>query len=551
MILPATLFDPPLEDSGRTLCEPARRLVGLAVALGAEDTGPLTVGEQALIAESLDATPTERRLALREIEDGGDPLGERFCDIYRPEERRQRGATYTPRPIIDAMLGWAAVEVRDPARVVDPGAGSGRFVAAAAARYPAASLVAVEADPLAALLTRANLAARGMARRSTVHVEDYRRQQLPVVSGQTLYIGNPPYVRHHEIEADWKRWLTREAKARKLGVSQLAGLHAHFYLATLLKAAPGDFGTFVTASEWLDVNYGKLIRDLFVGPLGGKALILIEPTARPFPDAATTAVVSQFEVGSRPRSIQLGRIDDVPAAAGKRPGRPVRRERFEAERRWSHLTRRPRKEPGEFVELGELCRVHRGAVTGANKFWIEGDHCAGLPDEVFYPTVTRGRELFAAGKRLHDPTLLRRVVDLPPSLDEFDAAERRSIDRFLKQAKQLGIHEGYIAASRRAWWSVGLRDPAPILATYMARRPPVFVRNGAAARHINIAHGVYPRDPMGAAVLDLLASYLTERTCVRDGRTYAGGLTKFEPREMERLLVPPPAAFAEEGATAA
>jgi hypothetical protein len=27
---------------------------------------------------------------------------------------------------------------------------------------------------------------------------------------------------------------------------------------------------------------------------------------------------------------------------------------------------------------------------------------------------------------------------------------------------------------------------------------------------------------------------------VDDGRTYAGGLTKFEPREMERLLVPTP-----------
>jgi adenine-specific DNA-methyltransferase len=28
-----------------------------------------------------------------------------------------------------------------------------------------------------------------------------------------------------------------------------------------------------------------------------------------------------------------------------------------------------------------------------------------------------------------------------------------------------------------------------------------------------------------------------------EGRTYAGGLTKFEPREMERLLVPDPSAL--------
>jgi adenine-specific DNA-methyltransferase len=40
---------------------------------------------------------------------------------------------------------------------------------------------------------------------------------------------------------------------------------------------------------------------------------------------------------------------------------------------------------------------------------------------------------------------------------------------------------------------VRLRPPAPILATYMARRPPAFVHNLAGARHVNIDHGLYPR----------------------------------------------------------
>jgi hypothetical protein len=76
----------------------------------------------------------------------------------------------------------------------------------------------------------------------------------------------------------------------------------------------------------------------------------------------------------------------------------------------------------------------------------------------------------------------------------------------------------------------------------MARRPPAFVRNLAhrseGARHINIAHGLYPRGAMSPASLDALARYLAAATTVSEGRTYAGGLTKFEPREMERLLVP-------------
>ncbi len=72
----------------------------------------------------------------------------------------------------------------------------------------------------------------------------------------------------------------------------------------------------------------------------------------------------------------------------------------------------------------------------------------------------------------------------------------------------------------------------------MARRSPAFVRNLCEARHINIAHGLYPRDPMTASQLDLLAGWLRKNVSVESGRTYAGGLTKFEPKEIERIAVP-------------
>jgi adenine-specific DNA-methyltransferase len=118
--------------------------------------------------------------------------------------------------------------------------------------------------------------------------------------------------------------------------------------------------------------------------------------------------------------------------------------------------------------------------------------------------------------------------------------DRKAVEKFLKFAKAAGVENGYVAENRKAWWSVGLREPAPILATYMARRPPAFVRNLASARHINIAHGLYPREPLSNDILTRLAGYLSTGTSVEQGRTYAGGLTKFEPREMERILVPTP-----------
>ena len=157
---------------------------------------------------------------------------------------------------------------------------------------------------------------------------------------------------------------------------------------------------------------------------------------------------------------------------------------------------------------------------------------------MLYHSVTKARELFRAGPVLRDASTLRRVIDLPLELDELEASVRRVVDRFLARAKQLGAHLGYVAANRKAWWHVGLRDPVPILTTYMARRPPAFVMNRAEARHINIAHGIYPREKLSNRVLTRLVEYLGKSVCTTQGRTYAGGLTKFEPRSSERLLVP-------------
>jgi hypothetical protein len=174
------------------------------------------------------------------------------------------------------MIAWAAGTGIRPARVVDPGSGSARMLLAAGRRWPDAALIGVEIDPAAAIIGRASLAAAGFAGRSAVLLGDYRCTRLPPAGGPTLFLGNPPYVRHHQIAAPGKDWFRRAAREQGLPASGLAGLHAHFFLATARHAAPGDLGVLISAAEWLDVNYGRLVRELLLGALGGRAVHLIE-----------------------------------------------------------------------------------------------------------------------------------------------------------------------------------------------------------------------------------------------------------------------------------
>lgn len=515
------------------------QLTAIALALGARHVPTLSDEEAALAKDAVKLTANAVKVIREKIIQGHDPLGEGFCQYRSAVERREKGAVYTPKKIVKAMFDWAEQRV-DPRRIIDPGVGSGRFIIEAGRRFPQAELIGFEVDPLVALIARGNLAAAGLAERAKVILADYRTASLQPCDGPTLFIGNPPYVRHHQIEQKWKAWLVDNAKKFRKNVSQLAGLHIYFYMATLLNAAQGDWGSFITSAEWLDVNYGKLIRELFVDELGGRSIAVIEPTARPFPDAATTAAITTFRIGEKSHSLLLKRVEKLESLRELESGRRVCRERLEAEPRWSHFTRGPREKREGFIELGELFRVHRGQVTGFNKVWIEGPHSTLLPKSVLFPTVTRARELFQADQVLKEQTILKCVIDLPIDISVFTGAEKKAIEKFLILAKTQGADQGYVARNRKAWWSVGLREPAPILATYMARRPPAFVRNLAEARHLNIAHGLYPREGMSEEKFTAVTNFLSKYVELRDGRTYAGGLTKFEPREMERLLIPSP-----------
>jgi adenine-specific DNA-methyltransferase len=528
----------------------AHDIVMLAIALGGGE-GALSAAECAVIedAQAVSTPPPADELAETRalMLAGADPLGDRLYELRDAAERRGTGTVYTPAAIVEPMAAW--VIAQKPARVVDAGCGSGRYAAAVARSNPDIAILAIDLDPIATLMTRATLAVLG-AKNAVVQQADFTKIRLAKVEGSTAFIGNPPYLRHHQIPPASKRWAQAAAAAIGHRISGLAGLHAYFYLATAHLGRPGDLGCFVTSAEWLDVNYGSIIRNLLTDTLGGQEIHVIEPTALPFEGTATTAAIVQFQIGTPPAAIGFRAVPTLAELAPLAPSAfPVARERLLEAPRWSVFTKTRNAVPAGFIELGELARVHRGTVTGANATWVARGP-VDLPSDVLYRSITRARELFAAGHVLESADHLKQVIDIPSDLDGFSLEDRKRIDKFLRAAKQAAVHRGYVAMNRRAWWSIGLKSPAPILATYMARRPPAFVRNNAEARHINIAHGLYPRQDLSEAQLRNLAAALSGSVQLAQGRTYAGGLTKFEPREMERLPVPDLATLSSDAAAA-
>lgn len=512
-----------------------QELVGLALACGASDVGgPLSRAEAALARRASMVPKAAARRVRLAIREGADPLGSVFCELRSPLERRALGAFYTSPSIVDPMISWAFAQ--NPERLVDPGCGSGRFAVAAAKRSRALNIIAIDLDPLATLLTRASLAAVG-AKNCRVLQGDYLTTSIPHVVGRTAFVSNPPYIRHHDLDAATKAHALVLAMKAGHTVSGLAGLHALFYLATLSKHGKTcDVGSFVTSAEWLDVGYGSVIRSMFTNGLGGRSLTVFDPKTVPFADAMTTAAITTFRIGEEPPFARICRVVDASGTLVlETDGHDVARAVLGRAQRWSPFLHNTTAEDDADNTLGTLFRVSRGQVTGANNFFVMTRHQAqerGI-ERFCVPVVSSADEVFAAGGVLRNNPDRRVGLEVPKDvrLSRFPR-----LAAYVRAAEEAKIHERYVPAHRTPWYALSFPKP-PIVATYMARQAPLFAMNPDRLGLLNIAHGLHPRTALPEAVLDAVVAKLnaSRETFVGRGRTYHGGLEKFEPGEMERL----------------
>jgi SAM-dependent methyltransferase len=439
------------------------------------------------------------------------------------------------------MVDW--VLVQRPDRVVDPGCGSGRFAAEVARRSPDLDIVAIDVDPLATLTARATLRTL-RARRAVVMNADYTTMALRPIPGRTAFVGNPPYVRHHELPAEQKAWAKSAAARLSLSISGLAGLQVHFFLATLMHARRADVGCFITSAEWLDVRYGAVLRDALLNGMGAISLHLLDRGRFAFRDAMTTAVITCFEVGVPPTSLRLHHVRSASSLGSLTGGRRTRRARLADSQRWSpfFLPRGLSRAREGLVPLGEIARVSRGIATGANGFFVLTEDRASelrLADYVV-PVLADASDVLTASGIVRRESV-RRVLLAPPRDINLEAREHAALRAYLLAGKERGVAERYLCQQRTPWWYLAVKTP-PVIATYMTRQGPAFALNPDQLAILNVLHGIFPRAPMNREQLAGLVYYLNtnRKAFMGAGRTYQGGLEKFEPREMEALLVPRP-----------
>ncbi|MBB5935496.1 Eco57I restriction-modification methylase domain-containing protein [Streptomyces zagrosensis] len=372
----------------------------------------------------------------------------------------------------------------------------------------------------------------------------------------SLLVANPPYVRHHHLEAAQKRALVGRCAAT-VGIkpSGLSGLYLYFVLLSHRLLAPGALSAWLIPSEFMDVNYGGALKEYLARHVKLIHIHQYDASEVQFDDALVTSSVVVFE-NSPPQAEDCAKFSFGGSLATPKAAQDIPLAKLDIAKKWSqYINGTGCDSPRTGPKLSDFFKIRRGLATGSNAFFIlprEEAEGMGIQEDFLRPILPSPRNidsLVIEADTSGWPQIKEQLalVDCPLSIDAV-RLKNPQLASYLDSAEEK-VRAGYLVSQRSPWYKQERREPAPILLTYMGRgkdekHPLRFIRNESQAVASNMYLMLYPtpllqtyvdsvEDGMAKVHEALLA--LTAGDLREGGRVYGGGLHKMEPKELASL----------------
>lgn len=479
-------------------------------------------------------------------------------------DRKSSGAYYTAAPLAAALVAWAIEH--GEASALDPAAGNGVFLAAAADRLrrlgaPRPLVSGVELDPAAAAAAREAVGGYGVAADSVVQA-DFLALDPAGLPRFDAVIGNPPFVRYQRLSREQRALATRRSAAVGVKLDALAASWAGFVVHAGSFLRPGGRLALVLPSEVGHARYAREIIAFLRNKFRSVRFVLFEEPLFATLDQGVVLLLasgygrpsSSFEVATVSGAADLTRLAaDGLAALRFRdldPG-PLIAGRSRLHHAWLSPQARDLlawlRSSRRVSRLGQHARVTIGYVSAANSYF----HLA--PDEAVELDLSavhlrralfRSRGLVGLELTGHDWAAAAETGEaglLFAPADDDDPA----VTAYLRHGVELGVPARAKARQRNPWWRVTRTAAPDMILTAMTATSPQLSVNTVQVAVSNTLHAVWRRSGSGAAPNAALAaaaqSSLARLSAELEGNPLGGGLLKLEPSAAQALLLPLPA----------
>ena len=473
------------------------------------------------------------------------------------KERNMKGQFATPYPLACSIMRKAKTLChKENVSFIEPSIGLGTFYAAfrSVFKSTAGHALGFEIDehyynPARELWAKENLELRNV---------DFLKER-PNDERFDLLVANPPYVRHHHINSEKKKELQKEVMLNTgIKISGLAGLYCYFLILSEKWLADDALSCWLIPSEFLDVNYGKAIKQYLLECVDLLCIHKFKADDVQFDDALVSSTIVFFRKGKpSEKDIEFSYGKDVNA-----PSKIMKVERncLTASGKWSNLfvEKTTDNSSNDDCKLGNFFTVKRGIATGDNDFFvvdmdtIEKYH---IPSKFLKPVLPSPRYLkgdIILSDNEGNIALPQKHYLFSCNLPEDVLMEKYpSVWDYIQEGIKRGVNKGYICSHRPLWYFCEDRKPAPFVIPYMGRGDSSkkmfrFILNKTRAITTNVYLLLYPKDNYSKCLTDInllnevwqALNEVTSEQFAINGREYGGGLHKLEPKELLNIKVP-------------
>lgn len=325
-------------------------------------------------------------------------LAECYEELIAQEDRWRLGEFRTPPDLATLTAALGVSESDDT--VLAPGSG-GASIATECARQksrrgrsnPLSDIRAVDVSPLRILLGSAAFLTAEQEGDPSMYAEDFFELSTDDVGEIDTVISNPPYTKHHELDAATKNRLNEQAnQTTGYSFSKLSPLYTYFTVHATKFLNEGDTAVFLTPAEILNTEYGTDWKAFITKSYDIEAFILFnQDRGSEFGDVATTSLITVCTRRTKPRSDEVTsfiRVDEQPSDGTLVSAVQERDDSLmDSEESWGYISSVsetdlvPTENWSQFfdsydpviddklVPFEELVDITRGIATGQNSFF--------------------------------------------------------------------------------------------------------------------------------------------------------------------------------------
>ena len=470
------------------------------------------------------------------------------------EYRRKMGQIFTPAPIADFMT---SLSPSSKVSILDPAVGTGVFVNNLIKKNKDVKIHGYDIDPLVLNSTFLKI---------KINYPDFKKLSLiknnflqnPEKETFDFVICNPPYLNFHDFDNHSN--VKKIEKQFKIKISKLTNIYSLFFFASSRKLNKDGSMVFITPSEFFYTNYGETLKKFLIENFSIVGFVIFEFSDIAFPGFLTTSVITylQKKKPKKTHNVNFLKIKEIPkndseikkALISGRTNNSnfeihsVLQSELDPGQKWlKHFQKHNQDEMMEkLVPLSKICTVNRGIATGYNKFFTFSESKIKewkIEKKFLKPVISRAqysKKLIFSKKDFDELKSAGKEVYLLYCFEE----PSKNLEKFITFGEKEKVHERYLCAHRKPWYSMERGKAPEILASVFSRDAVRFVLNEAKVLNLTAYHGVYltfDDEQMIKALLCFLNSNISAEIQTVSRREYGGGLHKFEPGDLEKLLV--------------